>query len=63
MPLCPVNQSTPFLSKVAVLRLARSKPFGSGNSCTALAAGSKRAIAFCPLSVIQAAPSGPAITP
>ena len=63
MPFWPVNQSMPPLSKVAVLRFAFSKPFGSGNSFTSWLFGSTRAIAFSPLSVIQAAPSGPAITP
>ncbi len=37
--------------------------FGSGNTFTALVAGSTRTMAFWPLSVTQAAPSGPTITP
>jgi hypothetical protein len=35
MPFCPVNQSTPWRSKLAVLRLALRRSFGSGNSVTA----------------------------
>ena len=53
----------PLRSKVAVLRLASGKFAGSGNSFTALVAGSTRAMAFCPPSVTQAARSGPTITP
>src|SRR5262249_49640486 len=60
-PACPVNQSTPLPSKVAVLRLAL-RP-GSGNTFTLSSAGSTRTIAFLPPSVTQAAPSRPTITP
>ena len=59
----PVNQSTPCRSKVAVLRLASRRSVDSENSFTARVKGSARAIAFCPPSVTQAAPSGPTITP
>src|SRR5215469_5122668 len=63
MPFCPVNQSTPWRSKVAVLRLALRRSLGSGKSLTARVAESTWVIAFCPPSVTQAAPSGPTITP
>src|SRR5438132_13077373 len=53
----------PWRSKVAVFRFALRRSLGSGKSLTARVAGSTRAIAFCPPSVIQAAPSGPTITP
>jgi hypothetical protein len=39
--------------------LALLRSLGSGKSFTARVAGSTRAIAFCPPSVTQAAPSGP----
>src|SRR5438067_1074122 len=51
----------PFLSNVAVLRLAL-RP-GSGNVLTSRLAGSTRTIAFSPPSVTHGAPSGPTITP
>src|SRR6266436_9313329 len=63
MPFCPVNQSTPWRSKLAVLRLASRRSLGRGKSLTARVAGSIRAIAFCPPSVNQAALSGATITP
>src|SRR5215467_7497452 len=53
----------PFLSNVAVLRLALANSCGSGNNFTWRVAGSTRAIAFWPPSVIHGAPSGPTITP
>src|SRR3990172_5977090 len=62
-PLCPVNQSTPRRSKVAVLRLAQPADAGSGHVLTALVPGSTRTIALRPLSVTHAAPSGPTTTP
>ena len=49
--------------EAAVLRLALRRSLGSGKSFTPRVAGSTRAIAFCPPSVTQAAPSGPTITP
>lgn len=49
-------------SKVAVLRFAGCSA-ASGNRCTASVSASTRTIAFRPLSVTQAAPSGPTITP
>ena len=50
-------------SKTPVLRLALAKRSGSCQSCTRWSRGSTRAIAFCPPSVTQAAPSGPRMTP
>ena len=44
-------------------RFAAGRSLGSGKSLTARVTGSTRAIAFCRPSVIQAAPSGPTITP
>ena len=63
MPLWPVNQSTPRLSNVAVLRFAYPVLAGSGNRRTFRVRGSTRTIAFRPPSVIHGAPSGPTITP
>src|SRR6185436_4650963 len=59
----PVNQRTPFRSKVAVLRFAAARSGGSGNRWTSLVTGSTRTIAFSPPSVIHGAPSGPTMTP
>src|SRR6185436_6964877 len=59
----PVNQRTPFRSKVAVLRFAAARSGGSGNRWTSLVTGSTRTIASRPPSVIQGAPSGPTMTP
>src|SRR5437879_1080814 len=53
----------PWRSKAAVFRFAARRSLGSGKSLTARVAGSTRAIAFCPPSVTQAAPSRPTITP
>src|SRR6267143_1509081 len=63
MPLWPVNQCTPLLSKIAVLRLAYPLPSGSGQAFTWRVFGSTRTIAFWPPSVSHGAPSAPAITP
>src|SRR2546426_6623953 len=63
MPLWPVNQCTPFLSKIAVLRLVYPLPSGSGQAFTWRVFGSTRTIAFWPPSVSHGAPSAPAITP
>src|SRR6266581_7330897 len=63
MPLWPVNQCTPFRSKVAVLRLVYPLPSGSGQAFTWRVFGSTRTIAFWPPSVSHGAPSSPAITP
>jgi hypothetical protein len=53
----------PFLSNVAVLRFTPGASSGSGHAFTALVFASTRTIAFNPLSVIHALPSGPTITP
>ena len=64
MPLWPVNHSVPFLSKVAVFRLANGdSPSGNGNVFTSSVVGSTLTMAFRPPSVIHGAPSGPTITP
>src|SRR5882762_5192644 len=63
MPLWPVNQCTPFRSKIAVLRLVYPLPSGSGQAFTWRVFGSTRTIAFWPPSVSHGAPSAPATTP
>jgi hypothetical protein len=63
MPFWPVNHSRPAPSKAGVLRLASAASAGSGKLVTFSVAGSTRTMALRPPSVIQAAPSGPAMTP
>src|SRR5581483_4548518 len=63
MPLWPVNQRMALPSKVAVFRFAARRLAGSGKRWISLVTGSTRTIAFRPPSVIQGAPSGPAMTP
>ena len=63
MPACPVNQMRPLPSNAGVLRLAPARSLGSGQVLTSLLAGSTRTMALSPLSVTQAAPSGPTMTP
>ena len=53
----------PVGSKTAVLRFAPGRSAGSGKTRTSSVAASTRTIAFRPPSVIQAAPSGPVMTP
>src|SRR5215218_1490026 len=61
IPFWPVNQTTPSGSMVAVLRLA----FGPASGQTAISrvSASTRTIAFNPVSVTHAAPSGATTTP
>ena len=58
-----MNHNVPARSKTAVFRLAFGRPDGRGNDRIWSVAGSTRTIASRPLSVIQAAPSGPVMTP
>ena len=63
IPVWPVNQRMPSVSKTAVFRLAPGRSRGSGKVVTSSVSASTRTIAFRPPSVIQALPSGPVMTP
>ena len=58
-----MNQSTPRLPNVAVLRFAYPAVAGNGKRRTFRVLGSTRTIALRPPSVIHGAPSGPTMTP
>src|SRR5215204_7223085 len=61
IPFCPVNHTTPSGSIVAVLRLAFAP--ASGQTANSRVSASTRTMAFNPVSVTHAAPSGPTMTP